>query len=48
MTDNNGCEREAKVVCQSGLSVRLFAGSGRIIVAEFTKQKEGSPRLELY
>lgn len=35
-------------MCQSGSSVCLFAGSGRIIAAEFTKQKKGSPQLELY
>lgn len=41
MADNKGCEREGKVVCQSGSSVSvLFVGSGRIIAAEFTKQKK--------
>lgn len=51
MTDNNGCvcESEGKVVvCQSGSNVCLFVSSGRIIAAEFTKQKKSSPQLELY
>lgn len=48
MADNDGCEREGKVVCQSGSSACLFVGSGRIIAAEFTKQRKGSPQMELY
>lgn len=48
MDNNNGCEGEGKVVCQSGSGVCvLFVGRGGII-AEFTKQKKGSPQLELH
>ena len=47
MANNEGCEREGKVVCESGSSVCLFAGTGTITAAEFTKQKKGSPQLEL-
>lgn len=48
MADDNGCEREGKLVCQSGSSVCVFVGSGNLRAAEFTKQKKGSPQLELY
>lgn len=48
MTDNNGCKKRGKMVCQSRSSVCLFAASGSIIAAEFTKQNKGSSQLELY
>lgn len=41
-------ERARRFVSVSRVCVCVFVGCGRIIAAEFTKQKKGSTQLELY